>query len=87
MLQFELMATLFHAAPQTFSRLINSVVDDTLSGTGPLRNPLDRNLHYVPIDLNKSEKKVKIILRYDINKDLSCRYTVSGKKEATVFSA
>jgi len=33
---FEVTATRFHAATQTFALLINSVVDDTLLQTGPL---------------------------------------------------
>jgi len=33
---FEVSATRFHAAMQTFAPLINSVVDDTLLQTGPL---------------------------------------------------
>jgi len=33
---FEVTATCFHAATQTFVPLINSVVDDTLLQTGPL---------------------------------------------------
>jgi len=33
---FEVTATRFHAATQTFAPLINSVIDDTLLQTGPL---------------------------------------------------
>jgi len=33
---FEVTATRFHAATQTFAPLINSVLDDTLLQTGPL---------------------------------------------------
>ena len=64
---FEVTAAPFHAITQTFAPLFDSVVDDTLLQTRPLGN--QTSLQIVPIESKR--KKVKIILRRDINKDLS----------------
>jgi len=65
---FEVTATRFHAATQTFAPLINTVVDDTLLQTGRLvkASSATRQRALGARDLNK----VKVILRHDISKDL-----------------
>jgi len=50
---FEVTAARFHAVTQTFSPLIDSVVDDTLLQTGPLGN--QTSLQIVPIESKRKK--------------------------------